>query len=131
MRAALLGIAALLLIGYATLAWVLPSIAGSDAKGAAEALLVGAEPAKLAVAAAAEKSGKLDGAGSGVRLIEATHAKHGRMKWITAENGAIRGWNSDKAMEITLTPTLQDGKASWSCRGSPRDAMPASCGGKS
>ena len=127
MRAGLLGVAALLLVGYATLAWVLPSMAGSDARGAAQMLIAGAEPAQQAVAAAAEKSGKLEGAGSGVKLIERADPKFGRMKWITAENGAIRGWNSDQAMEITLTPALQGGKASWRCRGYPVSAMPASC----
>ena len=44
MRAALLVIAGLALIGYVVLAWVLPSMAGSELRAAAQALVVGAEP---------------------------------------------------------------------------------------
>jgi hypothetical protein len=52
------------------------------------------------------------------------------MKWIVAENGAIRAWNEKNAIEVTLTPTLQGGKTSWNCKGYPVDAMPPACGGK-
>ena len=56
--------------------------------------------------------------------------KYGKMKWIASENGAFRGWNEKKALEITLTPSLQGGKASWNCKGYPADAMPTNCGGR-
>lgn len=130
MRGALLVIAGLALLGYVAVAWVLPSMADSDARAAAQALVAGAEPAKQQVSAAAEKSGNLAGAGSGVKVVEAQDPKHGKMKWIASENGAIRAWNADKAIEITLTPSLQGGKASWNCKGYPVGAMPPSCGGK-
>jgi hypothetical protein len=129
MRAGLLVIAGLALIGYIAVAWVLPSMAGSEAREAAQALVAGAEPAKQQVASAAEKSGKLSGAG--VKLVEKDDPKHGKMKWIVSENGAIRAWNEKNALEVTLTPTLQGGKASWNCKGYPVDAMPANCGGRS
>jgi hypothetical protein len=129
MRAALLVVAGLALIGYVVVAWVLPRMAGSEAKEAAQALVAGAETAKQQVGAAAEKSGKLSGAG--VKLVEKDDPKHGKMKWIVSENGAIRGWNEKNALEVTLTPTLQGGKASWNCKGYPVDAMPANCGGRS
>jgi hypothetical protein len=131
MRAALLVIAGIALLGYAAVAFVLPAMAGSEVKAAAEALLAGAEPAKQQVGAAAEKSGKLEGAGSGIKLASKNDAKHGEMTWIVADNGAIRGWNKQNALEVTLTPTLQGGKASWSCKGYPVGAMPPGCGGKS
>lgn len=130
MRAALLVIAGLALLGFIAVAWVLPSMAGSEAKEAAQTLVAGAEPAKQQVASAAEKSGKLDGAGNGIKLVEKDDPKHGRMKWIVSPDGAIRGWNGKNALEVTLTPTLQGGKASWNCKGYPMDAMPASCGGR-
>jgi hypothetical protein len=128
MRAALLVIAGLALLGYVAVAWVLPSMAGSEAREAAQALVVGAEPAKQQVASAAEKSGMLSGAG--VKIVEKDDPKHGKMKWIVSENGAIRGWNEENALEVTLTPTLHGGKASWNCKGYPVDAMPANCGGR-
>ena len=130
MRAALLVIAGVLMLGYAAVAWVLPSMAGSEVKAAAEALIAGAEPAKQQVAAAAEKSGKLAGAGNGIKVAAKNDPKHGEMKWIVADDGAIRGWNGKNALEVTLTPSLQGGKTSWSCRGYPVGAMSPNCGGK-
>jgi len=130
MRTALLVIAGLALIGYVVLAWVLPSMAGSEGKAAAQALLAGAEPAKQQVASAAEKSGNLAGAGNGVKVASQTDPKHGEMKWIVSDDGAIRGWSREHGLEVTLTPTLQGGKASWSCKGYPVGAMPPGCGGK-
>jgi hypothetical protein len=130
MRAALLVIAGVLMLGYAAVAWVLPSMAGSEVKAAAEALIAGAEQAKQQVAAAAEKSGQLAGAGNGIKVAPKNDPKHGEMKWIVAENGAIRGWNGKNALEVTLTPSLQGGKTSWSCRGYPVGAMSPNCGGK-
>ena len=130
MRAALLVIAGLALAGYVAVAWVLPSMAGSETRAAAQALVAGAETAKQQVGSTAEKSGNLSGAGNGVKVIEKDDPKHGKMKWIASENGQVRGWNEKNALEITLTPALQGGKATWSCKGYPVDAMPASCGGK-
>jgi hypothetical protein len=130
MRAALLVIAGLALIGYVAVAFVLPSMAGSEVRAAAQALLAGAEPAKREVGAAAEKSGSLAGAGNGIKALEKDDPQHGKMKWIVSDNGAIRAWNEKNAIEVTITPSLQGGKTSWSCKGYPVDAMPPSCGGK-
>jgi type II secretory pathway pseudopilin PulG len=130
MRAALLVIAGIALIGFLAVAVVLPRMAGSEAREAAQALVAGAEPAKQQVTAAAEKSGRLDGAGEGVKVAAKNDPKHGEMKWIVSQNGAIRGWNEKNALEVTLMPTLQGGKASWNCKGYPMDAMPANCGGR-
>jgi hypothetical protein len=105
-------------------------MAGSEVRAAAQALVAGAEPAKQQVAARAEKSGNLAGAGNGVKLVEKEDPRHGKMKWIVADNGAIRAWNERNALEVTFTPSLQGGKTSWSCKGYPVGAMPASCGGK-
>lgn len=130
MRAALLVIAGLALLGYVAVGWVLPSMAGSEARDAAQALVAGAEPAKQQVGAAAEKSAKLDGAGNGVKVAPKNDPKHGEMKWIVSGNGAIRGWNEKNAIEITVTPKLEGGKVAWSCRGYPNASMPATCGGR-
>jgi hypothetical protein len=130
MRAALLVIAGLALAGYAAVAWVLPSMAGAEAKAAAQALVDGAEPAKQQVGSAAEKSGNLSRAGSGIKAVEKDDPKHGKMKWIVSENGVIRAWNEKNALEVTLIPSLQGGKASWNCKGYPVEAMPPACGGK-
>ena len=130
MRAALLVVAGLALVGFLAVAYVLPRMAGSEARDAAQALVAGAEPAKAQVSAAAEKSGKLEGAGAGIKLQSKTDPKHGEMKWIVAGNGAIRGWNEKNALEVTLTPALQSGKTSWNCKGYPVDAMPSTCGGR-
>jgi hypothetical protein len=130
MRVALLVVAALALVGFIMVAVVLPSMEAGRAKEAAQALVTGAEPAKQQVAAAAEKSGNLGGAGKDVKLPSRNDAQHGEMKWVVSENGAIRGWNEKNALEISLTPSLQGGKLSWSCRGYPMSAMPASCAGR-
>jgi hypothetical protein len=131
MRGALLAVAGLALIGFLAVAVILPRMSGSEAREAGAALVSGAEAAKQQVAAAAEKSGKLEGAGAGIKLAPRSDPKHGELKWIVSENGAIRGWNEKHALEVTLLPTLQSGKLSWNCRGYPVDAMPPSCGGKS
>ena len=130
MRAGLLVVAALALAGFIAVAFVMPSMANSRAKEAGQALVAGAEAPKQQVAAAAEKNGKLEGAGDGIKMESRRDAKYGVLQWIVSENGAIRGWNRDNALEVTIIPTLQSGKVSWSCRGYPVDAMPASCGGK-
>jgi hypothetical protein len=131
MRGALLAVAGLALIGFLAVAVVLPRMSGSEAREAGAALVSGAEAAKQQVSAAAEKNGKLEGSGAGIKLASRSDPKHGELKWIVSENGAIRGWNEKNALEVTLLPTLQSGKVSWNCRGYPVDAMPPSCGGKS
>ena len=130
MRAGLLVIAALALAGFIAVAFVIPSMAGSKAKEAGQALVAGADAPKQQVAAAAEKNGKLEGSGAGIKLAPKSDAKHGELQWIVSDNGAIRGWNRENGLEVTVTPTLQAGKVSWNCRGYPMDAMPANCGGK-
>jgi len=130
MRTTLLVVAGLALIGYLLVAVVLPQRAGADAREAAQALISGAEPAKKQVAASAEKSGNLTGVGKEVKVSAKNDPKHGEMKWIVSDNGDIRGWNEKNALEVTMTPTLQSGKASWNCRGYPVAVMPANCGGR-
>jgi hypothetical protein len=130
MRGALLVVASLALIGFLAVAVVLPRMAGSEAREAGQALVAGAEAAKQQVGAALEKNGKLEGSGAGIKVASKSDSKHGELKWIVSENGAIRGWNEKNALEVTLIPTLQSGKTTWSCKGYPVDAMPPSCGGK-
>ncbi len=129
MRIGLLIIAVLALIAFVVVAVVLPQRNETEAKEAAQALIAGAEPAEKQVAAAAEKASSLNGSGKGLKLAPQDDPKHGELKWIVADNGAIRGWNEKNALEITLTPALSAGKVSWNCRGYPASAMPASCGG--
>jgi hypothetical protein len=131
MRIILFIVAGIALIGFLTVAVVLPHKAGADAKEAAQALIVGAEPAKKQVTAFAEKTGNLAGVGKGIKVAAQTDPKHGELKWIVFENGDIRGWNERNALEVTITPSLQSGKASWNCKGYPVTVMPASCGGRS
>jgi hypothetical protein len=109
----------------------MPQMAAGEAKGAAQALIAGAEAAKQQVNEAAAKSGRLEGAGTGVKLASRTDPNFGEMKWVVSENGAIRGWNEQNALEITLLPTLQGGKPGWTCKGYPVTAMPPNCGGRS
>jgi predicted transcriptional regulator len=129
MRIGLLVVAALALIGFVVVAVVLPQMAGAKSKEAAEALIAGAQPAKQQIAAIAQKSGALAGSGKGVKLSP-QDTKHGNLKWIVEENGAIRGWNEQNALEIALTPSLQAGKVDWRCKGYPVGAMPTGCGGR-
>ena len=129
MRAALLVIAGLALVGFIAVSFVLPQMAGTEAKEAAQTLVAGADAAKQQVAAAAEKAGNLAGSGANVKLANKADAKMGDFKWIVEANGAIRGWNEKNAIEIAVTPKLEGGKVSWTCRGYPNASMPASCGG--
>lgn len=129
MRVGLLVVAALALIGFVVVAVVLPQMAGAKSREAAAALIAGAEGGKQRVSLNAEKSGTLAGAGKDVK-IEQKDDQHGTLKWIVEENGAIRGWNEQNALEIALMPTLQSGKISWSCKGYPVSAMPPACGGR-
>ena len=130
MRAALLVIAGLALVGFIAVSFVLPQMAGSEAKEAAQTLVAGTEAAKQQVAAAAEKAGNLIGAGASVKLAPKPDAKFGEFKWIVEPNGSIRGWNEKNAIEISVTPKLDGGKVGWTCRGYPNASMPASCGGR-
>lgn len=130
MRIALLVVAGLALIGFLAVAVVLPQKAGADARDAANALIAGAEPAKQQVGASAEKTGNLSGVGTGIKVAAKSDPRHGELKWIVSDNGDIRGWNEKNALEVTITPSLQSGKASWNCRGYPVTVMPANCGGR-
>ena len=130
MRIALLVVAGLALVGFLMVAVVLPRKAGAESKEAAQALVAGADPAKQQVSAAAEKSGNLAGSGKDVKVATKNDPKFGDMKWIVADDGAIRGWNEKNALEMALTPSLAGGKVSWNCKGYPVNAMPASCGGR-
>jgi len=131
MRAALIVVAILALAGFLAVAVVLPQMAGSDEREAAQALIAGTESAQKHIAAAAQKAGSLAGTGKDLKLAARSDAKHGELKWIIETNGAIRGWNEKNAIEISITPSLQGGAVSWNCRGYPITAMPSSCGGKS
>ncbi len=130
MRAALLVIAGLALVGFIAVSFVLPQMAGADAKEAAQALVTGAEAPKKQVEAAAAKASNLTGAGGGIKVAASSHPKFGELKWIVENNGAIRGWNEKNAIEISVTPKLEGGKVAWACRGYPNASMPASCGGR-
>jgi len=130
MRTGLLIVAGLLLIGFLVVAVVLPQMAGAEAKEAAQALVAGADSARQQVTAAAEKSGNLNGTGKAVKLAAKNDPKFGELKWLVSDNGEIRGWNERNALEMAMLPAMQGGKVSWSCRGYPVDAMPASCGGR-
>jgi len=130
MRAALLVIAGLALVGFVVVSFILPGMAGSEAKEAAQALITGADALKQQVAVAGEKAGNLAGAGSGIKIAAKNDPKSGELKWIVEINGAIRGWNEKNAIEISVTPKLEGGKVSWVCRGYPNASMPASCGGR-
>ena len=129
MRVGLLVVAALALIGFVVVAVVLPQMAGAKSREAAEALIAGAEPAKQQIAANMQRSGALTGAGKGVKVAP-QDSKHGNLKWIVEDDGAIRGWNEQNALEIAVTPLLQGGKLTWSCKGYPVSAMPQACGGR-
>jgi hypothetical protein len=130
MRAALLVIAGLALIGFVVVSFVLPGMAGSEAKEAAQALIAGADGLKQQVAAAGEKAANLAGAGNNIKIASKNDPKFGELKWLVELNGAIRGWNEKNAIEISMTPKLEGGKVSWVCRGYPNASMPASCGGR-
>ena len=129
MRIALLVVAGLALIGFIVVAYVIPQRAEAEAKEAAQSLIAGADSAKQQVAAAAAKSGKLAGSGSGAKLASKADPEHGELKWLVEADGVVRGWNEKNGIEVSLTPSLQGGKVSWNCRGFPTTAMPAGCGG--
>ena len=123
-------VAGLALIGFLVVAVLLPQMAGTESKEAAQALIGGAQPAQQQVSAAAEKNGNTSGAGKGVKLDKRSDPKHGDLKWIVGDDGAIRGWNEKNALEIALTPSMQGGKLGWNCKGYPVSAMPTTCGGR-
>jgi len=130
MRIGLLVVAGLALIGFLVVAVVLPQMAGTEAKEAAQALVAGAQSAQQQVSAAVEKNGNTSGAGKGVKLAPKNDPRHGDLKWIVADDGAIRGWNEKNALEVAMTPSVQGGKVSWNCKGYPVSAMPTNCGGR-
>jgi hypothetical protein len=130
MRAGLLVVAVIALVAFVVVGFVLPQREGSKAKEAAQALVAGAEPLRQQISGAAEKSGKLDGAGAGVKVAPKSDPSHGELKWIVGDNGVIRGWNEKNAIEVALTPSLQGGKVAWNCKGYPSGAMPANCSGR-
>jgi hypothetical protein len=130
MRAALLVIAGLALVGFVAVSFVLPQMAGTEAKEAAQALIAGADAPKQQIVAVAEKAGNLTGAGNNIKVASRSDPKYGELKWIVEANGAIRGWNEKNAIEISVTPALKDGKVGWICRGYPNASMPAACGGR-
>src|SRR5258706_7376143 len=130
MRIGLLLVAVLALAGLLLVAFVLQKRADAQAKEAVKALIAAAEPARRQVGAIAEKNGNLAGAGRDIKIPMRDDPKHGELKWLVSEGGAIRGWNARNAIEITFTAGLQSGKASWTCRGYPISAMPATSGGR-
>lgn len=130
MRTGLLIVAGLALVGFLAVGVVLPQMKGAEAKEAAQALVAGAQPAQLQVSAVVDKSGNIAGAGKGVKVAAKNDAKHGELKWLVAEDGAIHGWNERNALEVTLIPSVQAGRVSWSCKGYPASAMPTVCGGR-
>ena len=131
MRIVLLMVAGLALAGFLVVAVVLPRMAQAETKEAAQALLSGADAAQKQVSERAAKAGSLAGSGKGVKVAAKNDAKHGEMKWLVADNGAIRGWNEKNAIEITLSPAMAGNKVDWSCKGYPMAAMPVTCGGRS
>lgn len=131
MRVVLLVVAVLALVGFVFVAYVIPQRAQSDAKDAAQSLIAGADAARQQVEAAAQKEGKLNGAGAGVKAANKSDAKHGEFKWLVEGDGVIRGWNEKNGIEVSMTPSIESGKVSWKCRGFPTSAMPATCGGAS
>jgi hypothetical protein len=130
MRVGLLAVAGLALIGFLVVAVLLPQLAASEAKAAAQALVGGAQPAQQQVGAIVQQSGNLAGAGKGVKVAAKTDPRHGELKWIVGEAGSIRGWNEKNALEVALTPSVQAGKVSWTCKGYPVSVMPTACGGR-
>jgi hypothetical protein len=131
MRIVLLMVAGLALAGFLVVAVVLPKMAAGESKQAAQSLLSGADAAQKQVTERAEKAGNLGGSGKDVKVAAKSDAAHGEMKWLVADDGAIRSWNEKNAIEITLIPSMQGGKVAWACKGYPASAMPASCGGRS
>jgi hypothetical protein len=131
MRIVLLMVAGLALAGFLVVAVVLPRMAGAETRDAAEALLAGVKQAQTQVTESAEKTGNLAGSGKSVKIQSRNDPKHGELKWLVSENGAIRGWNEKNAIEITLTPSMPSSKVAWTCKGYPVSAMPPDCGGRS
>jgi len=130
MRTTLLWLGAgLALAAFVVLVVVMPRIQRAEARGAARALIDGARLAERQIGATARQAGSLAAAGHGVKLSSRADPKLGRLEWVVADNGVIRGWNRKHAVEIAITPALSGGAISWRCHGFPIDAMPADCGG--
>ena len=77
----------------------------------------------------------------GARIVVVSHARgvDFLMKDAKDANGAkyedlveqlVRRGVQFDVCEITLTPSMQGGKAAWNCKGYPLNAMPPACGGK-
>jgi hypothetical protein len=130
MRIVLLMVAGLALAGFLVVAVVLPQMAVTETKEAAQALVSGVDAAQKQVTERAEKAGNLGGSGKEVKIAAKNDPRHGELKWLVSENGAIRGWNEKNAIEITLTPAMSGGKVAWTCKGYPVSAMPLTCGGR-
>jgi len=129
MRIVLLMVAVLALAGFLVVAVVLPQMAGAETREAAQSLLAGVDAAQKQVTERAEKAGSLTGSGKDVKVAARNDPKHGELKWLMSENGAIRGWNEKNAIEVTLTPSMPGSKVAWTCKGYPVSAMPQNCGG--
>jgi hypothetical protein len=129
MRIVLLMVAVLALAGFLVVAVVLPQMAGAETREAAQSLLAGVDAAQKQVTERAEKAGSLTGSGKDVKVAARNDPKHGELKWLVSENGAIRGWNEKNAIEVTLTPSMPGSKVAWTCKGYPVSAMPQNCGG--
>src|SRR4051812_49726581 len=106
MRIVLLMVAGLALAGFLVVAVVLPQMAGAETKQAADALLAGAEAAQKQVTERAEKSGNVAGSGAEVKITAKKDPKHGGLKWLGAEKGALRGWNEKKAIQNKPIPSM-------------------------
>jgi hypothetical protein len=104
-------------------------MAGAETREAAQSLLAGVDAAQKQVTERAEKAGSLTGSGKDVKVAARNDPKHGELKWLVSENGAIRGWNEKNAIEVTLTPSMPGSKVAWTCKGYPVSAMPQNCGG--
>jgi len=122
-------VAVLALAGFLVVAVVLPQMAGAETREAAQSLLAGVDAAQKQVTERAEKAGSLTGSGKDVKVAARNDPKHGELKWLVSENGAIRGWNEKNAIEVTLTPSMPGSKVAWTCKGYPVSAMPQNCGG--
>ena len=79
MRVVLIVVAVLALVGFLAVAVVLPMMADAEAREAAQALLAGSDAAKKQIAAAAEKTKSLDGAGAGIKLTPIMQS--GKVSW--------------------------------------------------
>lgn len=131
MRTTLLWLGAgLAVAAFVALVVLMPRMQRAETRAAAQALIAGASLAQRQIGATARKAGSLAGAGHGVKLSSRTDSKLGKLEWVVVDNGVIRGWNMEHAVEIAMTPALSGGAISWRCHGFPVEEMPADCGGR-